>query len=153
MLAHKWLNPWLLTGFCLTATGEAGIYKWTDEKGQVHFGDRPGAHQSEQVQVRPGPASSAPATGQAERNQLRQRMLDVYREERAEKQAAALKERQQRAERKERCRLARGRYDDYSQAGGIYNYTEDGGRDYLDKQARARFMARLQAEVRQWCGK
>lgn len=42
--------PRLTTALLLLACGPAlaaGVYKWTDEKGRVHFGDRPAQEGSE----------------------------------------------------------------------------------------------------------
>jgi len=142
-----------LVGCTLALGGQAGIYKWTDAQGRVHFGDRPGAGQSEEVRLPASHGTSPPGASQKERQQRRQKMLDVYRQERAEKRAAAQKARQQRKERKKRCLAARADYDSYNTAGAIYNYTEEGGRDYFNKQQRADYIAKLKAEVRRWCGK
>lgn len=45
---------------CLLATpiALAGTYRWVDENGQTHFGDRPPANTaSDEINVNPAPAS------------------------------------------------------------------------------------------------
>ena len=145
----------LLAAACLSlfvaAPLPAAIYQWTDEHGRTHFSDRPD-HQSAQPMALPktAPPSGSPAIP-VDRQKMRQRMLDVYEQERTEKREAAAKEKQTRAERKRRCLNARGEYEDYSSAGSLYEYLDNGERRYLDRQQREQYMARLKAEIERYC--
>ena len=78
-------------------------------------------------------------------------MLDVYEQDRSDKREAEKKAKQAREERRKKCLNARARYDDYSTAGSIYNYLESGEREYLDKEQRQRFIAKLKADVKRYC--
>ena len=132
---------------------EAAVYKWTDEQGRTHYGDRPAEEKSEQIRLTPAPAAGHSQPGRAERDAKRRRLLDVYREEREKKQAAAEKQKQERADRKQKCQQAKRRYARFNHAGGIYDSDESGERRYLEDDERARYIAGLQAEVERWCGK
>ena len=46
------MRHWLLIAALLPTLATAEIYRWTDEQGRVHFGQRPVAG-AETVQVRP----------------------------------------------------------------------------------------------------
>ena len=130
----------------------AAVYKWTDEHGRVHFSDRPVAEDAKPVEIRsrsPQGGSGGPVT--PERKELRQRMLDSYEQDRADKREAQKKARQAKDERKKKCLNARARYDEYSTAGSIYNYLESGEREYLDKSQRERFIAKLKADIDRYC--
>lgn len=49
----KQVLTFLLITLCCSTLLQAGIYKWVDENGKVHFGDRPPeSEQAEQVTVR-----------------------------------------------------------------------------------------------------
>ncbi|MDJ0806177.1 MAG: DUF4124 domain-containing protein [Gammaproteobacteria bacterium] len=130
----------------------AEVYKWTDEQGRVHFSDRPLDEKSEQVQVTPSPQLNQSPLEQAEREKRRQRLLEVYREDRAKQQAQAAKRKHAKLEKQQKCRNAKRRHDRFNHAGGIYDENEQGERRYLNQQERARFMTELQAEIERWCG-
>ena len=62
----------LLTVLMAAAPGlatSASVYKWTDENGVTHFGDRqPTGQNAEQVNVRSGTSQGAGVQGEAPRN-------------------------------------------------------------------------------------
>ena len=79
----------------------AGIYKWVDENGKIHFGDRPPAATggSQAVKVKPVPEGSGTrAPSGSERSKLQRRLLDVFARERAEKKLAAAEEKKRQQE-------------------------------------------------------
>lgn len=50
--AGRWLLP-VLVGWMLGATAGAEVYRWTDEHGRIHFGDKPPRSAgAEQVEIR-----------------------------------------------------------------------------------------------------
>jgi hypothetical protein len=153
VLANKGLLICLLAVIGFTAQAE--IYKWTDAQGRVHYGDRPGGDNAQAMPVAPAPE----ATGQtavesaAQRAQRRQRMLDIYREERAEKEAAREQARQELNKTKENCRRARLEYDRFSKSRLIYDYEDNGERRYLSDKEREGYVESLRQAVERWCGR
>ena len=142
----------LICGILLESGAAAEIYRWTDEQGRVHYGDRPSP---EATQVQQVPAPSQPPTRQAAedaRDRAQRRLLEVYREERLEKQSASENLRRQQAVKEERCRQARARLARLSRTGLIYQQNDRGDRTYLDPQARQDYLNRLQADLDRWCG-
>jgi hypothetical protein len=140
----------LFTLFLLTPL-QAAVYQWKDENGRVHFSDRPVHEDATEKTIKSSPKSSGSPALPEDRKERRQRMLDVYERERAEKREAKAKKKEEREERKRKCLQARARYDDYSSAGGIYDYLESGERKYLDKNQRKDFIAGLKADVDRYC--
>jgi hypothetical protein len=134
------------------AGGEAaaGIYKWTDAQGRVHYGEKaPGRVQSEPVEIRRGPAAPDPIL---QRQRERQnKLLDVMEQERLEREQRAVEEKRKQAERSKRCNEARDLLQNYKTAGGIYDLDNRGNRVFLDKQAHRAEIARAQAAVNHWC--
>jgi hypothetical protein len=130
---------------------QAAVYQWTDEQGRVHFSDRPTHEEATEKQIHTAPERPANQSLPDARKQKRQRMLDVYEHERAEKREAAAKEKQQREERKRRCINARVRYENYNSAGYLYEMDENGKRTYLDEGQREGYIAKLKAEVERYC--
>ncbi|MCU7921420.1 MAG: DUF4124 domain-containing protein [Candidatus Thiodiazotropha sp. (ex Dulcina madagascariensis)] len=130
---------------------EAGVYKWTDEQGRVHFSDRPVTGESTEVKIKERPASQPPVSNQQERQLKMKRMLDVYEEDRAVKKEADQKQAQERKKRKRNCARAKDMYASHSRASGIYDLGKDGERRFLNDAARTRHMQKLKAEVARWC--
>jgi hypothetical protein len=143
----------LLLLFGVSLVGQqlrAEVYKWVDDKGRVHFSDRPVDTESTAVKIRQGDAPAA-ATGQDERQLKMQRMLDVYAEERTERQEAKQKQKAERQQRKQNCARAKDRYNSHLRARGIYDLGSDGKRQYMSDDERAKHMKRLKAEISRWC--
>ena len=121
------------------------IYKWTDEDGTVHYGDRPtGDVTEERVALTYRRTTSASVERQV------QAMAD-YGAAREEANAARSDAAQQAAEakaeeeaRKQRCEKYRAQLETMLQARRLYREDENGERDYLDDQQRQE--ARTKAE-------
>ena len=137
-----------LAALALTASGGAvasEIYKWTDEDGTVHYGDRPTGADTEQrmaitYQRTTGASVERQVTAMADRQASR-----------AEARTAADAEAQQAADaaaeveaRKERCEKYRAQLETMLQAHKLYREDDSGERVYLDDQQREE--ARMRAE-------
>nr|WP_246345810.1 DUF4124 domain-containing protein [endosymbiont of Lamellibrachia barhami] len=127
------------------------LCKWVDEAGRTHYSDRPVAENRQEIELRTSPRSDTPPPIRNDRKATRQRMLDIYREERAARKEAKKKSQQKKTERKARCKEARSRLESYTTAGSIYDYSEEHGRRYFSYKERDRFIEQLKADVEQWC--
>jgi len=136
-------------GIC-TGPSLAGVYKWFDEDGNVHFGDRPPqAENAEQVKVpKSAPASQAPDA--AERRQTQQRMLDIYQEDREKKKQAKAEEKRKRKEMEARCVVARDRLKSFKDA-VLYDLEEDGKRSYYSEEKKQATIQQLEAQIKKHC--
>ena len=129
----------------------AGVYKWTDEHGRVHFSDRPVSDSSTEVKIKQTPSSESSGSSPQQRQQKMRKMLDAFEEERSEKKEAKQKAKQEREKRKKKCIYAKDRYNSHNRARGIYNYQKDGERSYLSEAERKNHMKKLKADVDRWC--
>jgi hypothetical protein len=114
----------IVVGFFLGVPAVAGdIYKWTDEQGQVHFGDHPPVGvQVKQERIRPATGGD-PTIGSGLRSGERARLSKIKREESREdaeksaknKRAAAEETRHERQARQDarRCASTRQKISDY----------------------------------------
>ncbi|WP_297797944.1 DUF4124 domain-containing protein [uncultured Marinobacter sp.] len=94
----------ILAAVPLAASG-ASVYKWTDENGVTHFGDRqPTGQQAEQVNVRSG-TSSGGQKGQSPQEQLEE--LEARQADEAEKREESAVEEARRKQREANCETAR----------------------------------------------
>jgi hypothetical protein len=116
----------------------------------VHFGDRP-----------PGEGLSAPITppaapvessaSDADRAERRQRLLDMYRDERIEKQEREARQKAEEEDRRRRCAHARDRLARYEQSGRVYEPLPSGERRYLSDGERDAEIRTTRNEIGRWC--
>lgn len=130
------------------STSAAGVYKWVDENGKVHYSDRPQGSKSQSIDIK-----SAPEAGQSEeaRRRKRDKLLNVYAEERQERREKAEQKKQEIKKRKQRCNQSRDRLAGYERASYLYNLDEDGNRVVMNDKQRAALTRRAQASVKKWC--
>lgn len=133
---------------CINAPAEA-VYKWVDEHGKVHYGDRPGPAESTKIKVPDGLPAPSPATG--EREDKTRKLLDQYADERAERAALEAKRKADEAERKQNCAKARDLLDQYLHASYLYDVDASGERRPLSFEERTKAEAEAQKAVDQWC--
>lgn len=128
----KWLALLALT---VAHSTQAGVYKWVDKDGSVHFGDQPPADVKQKAEVKPAPKgiaapASAAQTG-AQDAEFRKRRID-----RAEQEKKAEAAEQAKSDKAERCRKMKTSVDEMQSGFRIYDYDKNGQRYYLDdKQA------------------
>ncbi|WP_172597564.1 DUF4124 domain-containing protein [Sulfuriflexus mobilis] len=136
----------------MTAFVQAGVYKWVDADGRVHYGDKPTSNQADEIKIKKQPASGQ-TDQSAKRKDLRERFLRAREEERAEKQKARAEEKQKKAEAKRNCAQAKKEYDKYRHASSLYIKGKDGERQHLSFKERDEYEKSLAAKVKKWCGK
>ncbi len=142
----------LILAVTVTGTASASeIYKWVDEDGGVHYGDRPtGAASEERLTVR-----SRPTDPEAVQSQVVARLNEQA--ARAEAQANAPQgpsEEELRAEARERaekCSTYRQRLEKFTQSRRLYREDENGERVYLDEEQTQAARDRVQNQVEEYC--
>jgi hypothetical protein len=128
----------------------ADVYRWVDEDGRVHFGDRPPPGSAERIAV---PVAPAPDAGLKDRRLKRRRLLDAFEEERQLQEQAA-KEAAQEAERRgQYCRQAQDRLRGIEASRRVYELDENGNRAYRwwDDNEKEQAIAEARRAVRQYC--
>jgi len=133
---------------CVSAPAEA-VYKWVDEDGKVHYGDRPGGAESTRIKLPDSLPVESPASG--EREDRTRKLLDVYADERAERAEQQAKRKAEEAERKQNCAKARDLLDQYLHASYLYKVDAGGERHPLSFEERAKAEAEAQKAVDHWC--
>jgi hypothetical protein len=127
----------------------AGIYKWVDEHGRVHYSDTP-RENATAVTVDPAPAG-APAANSGERLRAQQQYLQARERERSRKKQEQAIEKQQARSRERRCNRARDRLRRLTRASGLYRLGKDGEREFLSHSERAAAEQRARKDVDKWC--
>lgn len=142
----------LLLGWASLASA-SGVYKWVDEQGRVHYGEKPPARvQAQEVQIKAAPPEESPIEdAEAARSDNAQRLLRAFDEERAQKKEQQQKSREEQATRERQCALARDRLRRYQSAGSLYDLDKQGNRRILSDSERAASERRAQEDVARWC--
>jgi hypothetical protein len=128
--------------------GADGIYRWADEQGRVHFGDRPSSAQAREVHAARAPLRDP---GSAERLDRQRRLLEAFATERREQAERAAQAREEADARTTRCAWAREEVRGLERGGRVYELDPDGNRRYLDDAGRNDALVRAREVVAQWC--
>lgn len=135
----------------LSVSANAGVYRWVDDKGRTHFGDRPPAESnSEPVKVTPPPPDADNLAN--ERRQRMNEFLDSQQDERQSRQAAKAEADQQAAKEAELCRKLQARLKHMASVSTFYNLNEQGERVYVSEEENDRIRERFRTKVQETCG-
>jgi hypothetical protein len=144
----------LVTALTLAGAALASetIYKWTDENGEVHYGDRPsGAESEERLNLTYRRTSGAAVQQRVQARLDRQAaraeektVEEAARQDAADKAAAA-------AEREQACANARAQLASYVEGRRLYRTDASGERQYLDDAQRAEARRKAEEKVSEHC--
>ena len=136
---------------CISSTPFAAkIYKWVDEEGNVHYGERPDSGNAKTMNIKSEPSShTAPAA--ENRRENAQKLLDSIAKERKEKQEAAEKSAKEESVRKENCSRAKKQAALLKQGGRMFEMTDTGERKYLDDATIQSRLQEAEKAVKEYC--
>ena len=142
-----------LASITFASVATAGeIYKYTDEDGNVQYGDRPtGADGEERMAVVYTGTSSDSISAQARERESYMAAREERRnakQEQAEAEATAAVEREERAA---KCQQSRSRLESYLQSNRLYRETADGEREYLDEDQMLEARQKAEDQVKEYC--
>jgi hypothetical protein len=132
------------------STANAGVYKWTDKDGKVHFGDRP-VNPDTATEINIHTDNKTGVTNSSGNIKEREYLLKKIDEE---KQADAENRKQRHAEekkRKKRCDYFRSRYQSHIQSNRTYRTSPEGERYYLSEQERAARKKKFSKGIARYC--
>ena len=148
----------------LSAALFADMYKWVDEEGQTHYGDKPPASTKSETLRPPPPVSREEAAKQRERLEKAEREMETRMDERRSKAAVKKAEKLERASIKEQCLALRRELDVLDSGHPVYrdekgsfrvqwlNDPYRGERRYLDEDERSEEIERVHGEITADCG-
>ena len=139
----------------MSFTVNAGIYKWVDKDGNVHFGDNADHRDAEELNIDGGAdkKSNNENTGDEEltRDEKRQRLLDVMNEDREERNSLKEEERRKQKNKKIRCAQLKDKLRTSKSATGLYNLDKDGKRVFLSHKDRSKAESSLRKRIDKHC--
>lgn len=134
------------------AASATEIYKWTDENGVVHFGDRPSGVAAEQVtSIESDPTDAAQVQARVEARKASQaaEAEDAAAAGQQELTEEELEARER--ERAERCAMLKERLQAFLTSRRLYREGENGERIYLNEEETLAARAKLQKEIVETC--
>ena len=151
----------LLVSAVLVASASAEVYKWVDDQGRVHYGDRPAGKQADKakpVDIKSSPSSAAPDSGQRDTRQRDSRNVLRSLEEARRERERALREQQEKRQEKRRdqakCRDMINKLKDIERGGNIwYSLDDQGEREYWDKARLNQEIEMRRQNITSQCGK
>ena len=131
----------------------AGIYKWVDEQGNVHYSQDPQGQSAQELKIKTPKSSSSDdkSSAQAEPKNAKnpEKAADGDANNNAEKQAAAAQE--QKEAKEKNCQISIKRLATITAGGRLYEVDEKGERSYWDDETRKAKQEEAQKSVDQWC--
>lgn len=121
----------LLLGLFFQSSVYAEVYKWTDENGQVHYGEQPGSVNAETVTIRQNETTKPRPIKKDEK--------DSEKDDAAAKEPEMVEVEIPAKEKRQLCRQAKGDIETINSRGRMREINEKGEYIYLsekDKQAR-----------------
>lgn len=142
----------LLVLLCLltTTVAQASTYRWVDENGQTHFGDRPPANAAtDEVRLK-SPAPSSDAAARARKQRVNE-FLEQTERERAERNEAKARQEAKAAKHEARCQALRARLKHLKRVSGIYRLNKDGEQVFVDDEENERIRREFRDKVQREC--
>jgi len=126
----------------------AEIYKWVDEQGKVHYGDKP-VDNSETLDI--STEKSGNQNSLNNRRERQRKLTESLEEDRVEKQAAAEKKKKERQKNKRNCAVAQQRLKGYERAGYLYGIDKDGKKVIRSNEERQKATDKLRDKIKKYC--
>jgi len=139
----------------LVAAGSAGaatIYKWIDEDGNVHYGDRPAPDgSSERLAIASQPTDPSRVASLVDARREAQQEQQQQQAEAAGEQPSPEAQRAAREERAKQCAMYKERLQQFLQSRRLYREDENGERVYLDEEETLAARNDVQQKVEEYC--
>jgi hypothetical protein len=127
----------------------AEVYKWKDEHGRTHYGDRPGNDQARQIEIESLPDNSN--TIPEDRKIKQQRLLQLFAEEREAKRRQKIDEENKKIARSNACAKARNHRDEILAAGYLYEEDDDGNKRILSSSEFEAHLSKTEDMIEKLC--
>ena len=139
----------------LAGTVAAGIYKWIDDEGRVHFGaNPPQEYESREITPPQAPTEEDVRQSQERLNRLMEYLYQsegIRKEQQSKKQFEQLARQQKAVENKRLCIRARQNLYTLMQDRPAFWINEKGEREFLDDSDRAAIRELLEKEIEAYC--
>jgi len=129
--------------------GSAEVYKWVDEQGQTHYGEKPPSANANEVKIKDAPSADVSVL---KRNEESDKLLRVYEEERNIKNEERQKAEEEERKQAEKCMIAGNELKDMQQEGvSYYDLDDKGERKFLSDTELNQRIKKLQEQYNLHC--
>ena len=137
---------------------QADVYRWVDEKGQVHYGDKsPKGGEIEKVKMPTVKVRSTEAQpselNEAERRQRQKRIIETLSTERKAREDARKKKQDEKAEKQAKCEELRIRLAESKSVNVYYRRNEQGERVFISDKERKEMDAKAEKKYQDNCSR
>ena len=147
--AMQRLTPVLVLILAVPLTlSAAGVYKWVDAEGKVHYSDHPGNGAAKQVPLKAAPPPDP--IGQ-QRQEKTNKFLQIREDERRQGEEDALKAKQTQKEREQQCLHAKAKLRDYERARYLYKPEEGDKEIILSDAERSAATGEIKKSIEELC--
>ena len=113
------------------ATYSSEIYKWVDDEGNVHFGDRPDGVQPERLDIESRPTDPARVQAMNQARATERAKSETAKAQAAAEQPTAEEVKKEADERTAKCTAYQAQLQSYTNNRRLYRMDADGEREYL----------------------
>ena len=140
----------LLVSMSFVTDTTAGIYRWTDESGNVHFGDKP-VDASSATELKIDTSKKTGITNSSGNKSEREYLLKKIEEEKQELAEARAKRLAEKKERRVKCNALKSEHQVHIQSNRSYRMSPDGERIYLSDAERTARNNNLKKAISRYC--
>ena len=126
------------------------IYKWVDDEGRVHYGDR-GNKAAQEMDIDDSTDSEKQNNSDQLRDDKRRRVVNAMEEDRLQKKEQREKNRVQRQKKQMACARHKDRLRQYERSSGIYRLDSKGNRAYMSNEGRDKTISQLRRKIKKTC--
>ncbi len=148
----KKLKTTLFCSLVFSATVlNAGVYKWTDKEGNVHYGDQPVVQQkATELNIITKPSSGFSVS--SDKKKERDRVLEEFKEDREARNKKRNDKRVAKKKLKKQCARARDGLRRHREASAVYKLNSKGERVFYSKEKRAKNERAFKKAIKKHCG-
>ncbi|HET7369439.1 MAG TPA: DUF4124 domain-containing protein [Gammaproteobacteria bacterium] len=140
-----------LLGFVLLltmATASAGVYRWLDTEGVIHYSDTPPPKGAKLLSIESSPTDTAAVKA---RIQARNEKIESYRKQRNKEAVAAAKAETEAKQVAKNCAAAKARVQSLAGIDRVRKHDADGKTTYLSGKNLAQFKQQQRERVAKFC--
>ena len=157
MMNKFYLSSTLATCLCLFiySSSFAGVYKWTDENGQVHYGERPMNADAEKIKIRQNETTKPRIATKAEdedgKNSDSKNPDGKDDKKTAEKAPEPVEPTISKKEKRKLCAQAKSDIASISSRGRMREINKKGEYNYLSEKQRQQRLSAAKKKLREYC--
>ena len=133
-----------------TTALHAGIHRWVDEQGHVHYSDQPPTKQkSEEIKLQINNIKPDPHT--QERLYRQQQQLESFQQDREDQKTQQLADKKDAEQQLKACKKAQEQLNIALNSGRLFTVDEKGNRSYMDDSQRQSYIEQGREAVKTHC--